>query len=773
VRSRSAAALSKVAAICGLLVVPALASAQLRCPDDGSAPKIRRVRFEGNESFLGSELQLHIYATPTDLTAQYLGKRTIAYGAALGAGIGLIARNEDKWKGGVVGGLVGGFAALVLGSASGIQRCLRPGLLVGDMSSILGFYGERGFPDARVDTTTVIDGEWVDITFRIKEGLPVLIDSVSIPLDSLLADLGPKLNSQVGKRYSPLLLQQDLDSIQTRLHNSGYPEGVALQQVSLPTRYRAIVGISIVRGPRAHIGRVSIDQQGIEGRRPRVDSQSIRELLLFAPGDLYNERALFESERRFYRVGSFLATDVASDVSHLTQDSLVDVTVHVTEDLSRERNFEPGIGTLDCLRTRIGYSDRAFRGGLNRLDVSASVSKVGRARPWPVLNDVLCRWQQDSAPDISSREINYNATIRFTRPTPLRGGLLPSVSAYTERRGGYQAYLRTTIVGGALTLTKSITRNIVWDGTYTLEYGQTKASAPVLCFVFRACEDSTRKQLTKGNTPLDIVGMRFARDRRDFADSASRGTFARLDLRASDPLISDKSLIFQKVTADGGWYHQLGRTVLALRLRGGAVTGGQTSAAGRLPPPEERLYAGGETTVRGFSQNELGPLIYVTDADLDTTFVNALPKEQREDSLQARRVRTIPVGGNAMIVGNVELRFPSLFLRSLKPILFVDVGALSTEGFGTIGEKQARWTPGIALRYFSPIGPVQFNLGYNNYDYVDGPVYLNQGPVAEEQQSLKCLSGTLAGVCQPLRAKEPKSTFWKRLTFTIAFPPDF
>jgi outer membrane protein assembly factor BamA len=442
------------------------------------------------------------------------------------------------------------------------------------------------------------------------------------------------------------------------------------------------------------------------------------------------------------------------------------------EDLAHQYSFEPGIGTLDCLRARTEYSNRAFRNGLNRLDLSASVSKLGRARPWPLLNDYLCRFQQDSAPDISSREINYNATARYTRPTPLRGGLLPSLSVYTERRGGYQAYLRTTIIGGALTLSKNITRSILWDGSYTLEYGETKASEPVLCFVFHACGASDREQLTKGNTPLDVVGMRFSRDRRNFPDSASRGSFTRVELRASDPLISDASLIFQKATADGGLYRRIGNAVLAMRLRGGVIIGGQTSSAGRLPPPQERLYAGGETTVRGFAQNELGPLIYVTDANLDTTFLNSLTPKEREDSLQAQRMRTIPTGGNAMVVGNLELRLPGPFLHTLQTILFVDVGALSTEGLGTIGEKQARWTPGIALKYFSPIGPVQFNLGYNKYDYVAGPVYLDQGPGAEDQV-LKCLSGTLAGDCQPVNAKVPKTTFWKRLTFTIAFPPDF
>ena len=777
--SRSIAALSRVAAICGLLVVPGAVSAQLRCPDDASAPRIRRVRFEGNQSFTGNELSLHIYATPTDLSARVLGKQTLLYGAALGAGIGVAARNEDKWIGGVVGGGVGALAGLIISSASGVQRCLRPGLLVGDISSIRGFYGDRGFPDTRVDTTTNIDGEWVDITFHITEGMPVLIDSVNIPLDSSLADLSTKLNSQKGERYSPILLQQDIDSIETRLRNTGYPEAKALRNVVL-NGHVATVALMIDRGPRARIGRVTIDPQGLEGRRALVDTESVREILLFEPGVLFSERDLFQSERRFYRAGTFLTADVSADVSHVYQDSLVDVTVRVVEDLPRQVGYDVGYGTLDCLRARLEYSNRAFRQGLNRLDMSASVSKVGRANGGiPVVRD-LCRLQQEAVADISSSKINYNATIRFSRPIPLRGGLLPSVSAYTERRGGFQAYLRTTLVGGALSLSKNITRTVFAEWSYTLEYGETKASQPVLCFIFRACDESSREQLTGGNTRLAVAGVRFSRDRRNFADSASAGSFARLDLRASKPwILSDPSLDFQKVTADAGWYTRpFGSAVIAARIRAGLILGGQASEGGRLPPPQERLFTGGETTVRGFSQNELGPLIYVTDKNLDTTAMNALTPEQRDSTLQAERMRTIPTGGNAMVVGNLELRVPSLFLRSLQAILFVDVGALSTEGFATIGEKQARWTPGVALKYFSPIGPMQFNLGYNSYDYVAGPVYLDQGP-GGVGQSLKCLSGTRplpgnpAGECLPANAKAPKTTFWKRLTFTIAFPPDF
>lgn len=779
-RSRSAAALAKVAAICGLLVVPGVSSAQLKCPEGGTEPRIRRVRFEGNKSFTGSELSLHVVSTPTDLTAQY-SKPAIVGLAAVGATVGIVTRDDDKWIGGLAGAAVGAGTGFFFGSASGaIERCLRPGLLSGDISSIRGFYSDRGFPVTRVDTSVVIDGQWADITFRITEGDPVLIDVVTIPLDSALSDLGPKLNSQKGNRYSPLLLQQDIDSIETRLRNSGYPEAKALRDVSLTSPYTATVGLKIERGPFARIGRITLLPTGIDGRASVVDTQNMRILLRFDTGDIYSERALFESERSFYRVGSFLSTEVAPDLSHLYQDSIVDVAVRVVEDLPRTYSVEPGLGTLDCVRFRSEYSNRAFRRGLNRLDLSASVSKLGRANGGWAGTRKLCSLGQDEEPDISSREINYNGTIRYTRPAPLRGGLLPSLSLYTERRGGYKAFVRTTLIGATFTASKGITRTIGADASYTLEYGETRADEPVLCFVFRACDDFTRQQLG-GNTRLAVAGIRLGRDQRNFPDSAFKGSFSRIEYRLSEPFLgSDSTLNFQKVVGDVGWYTRLfGAGVFAVRLRGGLITGGQSSAGGRLPPPQERLYTGGETTVRGFTQNQLGPLIYVTEPGLSQGFIDnlaTLPDAARDSVIQHElHLRTIPTGGNAMVVGNFEYRLPLPFVRSLQAIFFVDVGALSTEGPSAIGEKQARWTPGFGVKYFSPIGPMQFNLGYNRYESVAGPVYLDQGT----SPTLTCLSGTqsVAGsptpICLPIVAKLPKDKPWKRLTFTLAFPPDF
>ena len=54
--------------------------------------------------------------------------------------------------------------------------------------------------------------------------------------------------------------------------------------------------------------------------------------------------------------------------------------------------------------------------------------------------------------------------------------------------------------------------------------------------------------------------------------------------------------------------------MVAFRLRGGAVFGRTLGSETGFIPPQERLYAGGPTSVRGFSQNELGSAIYIAQS---------------------------------------------------------------------------------------------------------------------------------------------------------------
>ena len=796
-RSRSAAALSLVAAICGSLLAPSAATAQLNCRNAETDTLIRKVDFEGNNSFARNELLLHVVTTETDLTRRYIDNRWAWGGLAVGAVTGVI-RGRDDFKTAIVGGVVGGGIGYGIGLGisriGGTARCLRPGTLAGDIQNLSGFYRDEGFKDVRVDTVTRVDGRWIDVLFKVTEGKPVLVDSLAIiGFDSTTMGRFPaNLNSRVGGRYSPTLTTEDIDTLETRLRDNGYPEGRVDRNIDFlkGALGGATVRFTITPGPRARIGKVTIANQGIEGRSTAIEEGVIRSLLRFEPGEWYSERSLFESSRRFYSVGNFVSAEVAPDVSHVGRDSLVDVTVNLVEDLTHSGTRDLGFGTLDCLRARLGYSDKAFLGGLNRLDVSASASKIGLGEPtrWKGVKNA-CIWTagllqaQLDTNEISSKELNYNVNIRYSRPLPLPGGLLPSLSAYTEKRGGYQAYLRTTKIGGALTMSKRITRTIGFEGSYNLEFGHTEASETVLCFLFRACASSDRDALTQGDKRLAVLGAKFSRDQRNNADSASAGTFVRLDLRASHRyFLSDTTLEFQKGVIDAAWYTRVGSGVLALRARAGLIGGGQLANGVRLPPPQERLYVGGETSVRGFRQNELGPVTYVSSDDTTRTAVaiNETDPKARERFLQdSLTMRIVPAGGNSMYIGNLEYRLPGPFLKTLQTVLFVDAGALSTNAITTLtGSNQFRFTPGVAIKYFSPVGAVQVNFGYNSYDLLAGPVYSDQfrDPTdpSGNRRILKCISGESDRGCQSLVAIRPlpKLSF-RRLTLSVAFPPDF
>ncbi len=118
--------------------------------------------------------------------------------------------------------------------------------------------------------------------------------------------------------------------------------------------------------------------------------------------------------------------------------------------------------------------------------------------------------------------------------------------------------------------------------------------------------------------------------------------------------------------------------VLAGRAAGSVVLGydGNTSI-----PPNDRLYLGGGTTVRGYDFQTLGP----------------------EDS------EGNPLGGNVLALGNAEARFA--VLGNFGAVLFCDAGGIWTE-LRDISIKTAGFGIGAGIRYNTLIGPVRLDYGF-------------------------------------------------------------
>jgi len=125
-------------------------------------------------------------------------------------------------------------------------------------------------------------------------------------------------------------------------------------------------------------------------------------------------------------------------------------------------------------------------------------------------------------------------------------------------------------------------------------------------------------------------------------------------------------------------------------IRGTGPNGSITEPDRELPI-SQRFFAGGANTLRGFRYEEAGP-----QTILEPRNAEELPT-------------LVPLGGDAMIVVNAELRYP--LTRQLRLVPFYDLGNV----FGRVTDISfggMTHTIGLGLRLNTPIGPVGIDYGY-------------------------------------------------------------
>ena len=101
-------------------------------------------------------------------------------------------------------------------------------------------------------------------------------------------------------------------------------------------------------------------------------------------------------------------------------------------------------------------------------------------------------------------------------------------------------------------------------------------------------------------------------------------------------------------------------------------------------PLFDRFFIGGSRSVRGFSNRDIGPVDF----------------------------NNIPLGGDTMAYGNLELTFP--IMERVRGAVFTDAGFLDASAFhyeDAYNELNA--AAGVGLRLNLPIGPLRLDYGYS------------------------------------------------------------
>lgn len=733
-----------------LLLLPVAFPGALRAQDIACDPgdlEVRGVMFNGNDHFQGAELASVIVTSASSFTRRHLH--------------------------------------LPIGA----RRCLDTLELSRDAVRIRLFYRLRGYYKTAVKTSVKPAGTGaVAVGFGITEGPPVLIDTLKVTgldsvenRDKLLHELDHFRHDHI---FTKIELQAVIDTVREELHDTGYPYAAAPLASSEvdPKTDRAQLEYQFFEQFRgqpmaipkrvAHIGQIQY-QIAPGGDSAKIDTSTVRRLLSFKAGDVYREKDLVRSQRDLYQLETYSHVDVALAPDSLQpNDSLLIVLVRLNEAKMRSLGVGAGWATLDCFRTQARFADRDFLGGARRLELNGRLSHLA-----------LC--PQAVRDDSISNRLNYYAsgTIR------LRGLIgprtLPSFTLFSERTSEFRAYVRETIIGGAAEVSRDLQPRDLRPGlpltlSYRVEYGRTTASPAVFCQLFNRCALSDIARLQQ-NGSLHVFGASIVRDRSDQLLDPSNGNQVHLELRSgTTSLDTANGTRFSRVLAEGAVYKTVGSSTFAARLQLGAVLDGFSArGATAYVPPEERLYAGGPNSVRGFSQNLLGPVVYIVNQFKDSAAVIAgNPTQIYFADSSSRVLQYSPTGGNTLIVASAEWRYRLSSLGGrVQFATFVDAGQLWNRPQQSFTFSDLRVTPGVGVRVRSPIGPLRVDVAYNGYASTAGSAYF-----VGTDNVLRCVSpgnGFQTGIvgsgqtCDPTFTPKASDSVLSKLTFNFSIGQAF
>jgi outer membrane protein insertion porin family len=181
------------------------------------------------------------------------------------------------------------------------------------------------------------------------------------------------------------------------------------------------------------------------------------------------------------------------------------------------------------------------------------------------------------------------------------------------------------------------------------------------------------------NYRISKVSVSSIHDTRDDPQSPTRGEFRLLDVQWAAKFLGTQGP-YVKALAQQFWYVPVGpRLVGVVALRGGVAQSFREDRDA-LIPITERFFAGGANTLRGFGLDEASPQTPTGE----------------------------PVGGNVLMLLNLELRFP--ILGKLGGVVFSDNGKVYRR-LEVIELLNWHYNAGFGFRYDTPFGPLRVDYG--------------------------------------------------------------
>jgi outer membrane protein insertion porin family len=566
-----------------------------------------------------------------------------------------------------------------------------------DALRIQGYYRQRGFSAVKVTSQVErrepkAGSEFVRVRLVIAEGVRSVIDSVNFQGNTAMdaGALRRAITTAPGQPYFEPQISSDADSIALLYLNRGYPEvTVEPAPKALGDGSKVELGFVIREGPQ-----ILIDHVLIVGNQRTSRDTIFREVQLKSGQPLSQEQE-DETRRRITSLSLFRRVDISylqlpgelnrRDVVITVEEAPV-TTISYGGGLEGGRRLVRSSETTDAVE-EFQVAPRGFFqvGRRNLFGKDRSLNLFTRVSFRP--KGVSASAGAGQAPVVPD-EGGYGFNEYLTQLTYGERRIL-GTDADVTISGGVEQAVRSSFDfnrrGASATVTRRLSRTLAVSGRYGIDH--TRLLNLKSNFAAQPEIDRLFPQVR-----LSSVASSMIRDTRNDSIEPNSGSLIGADAELAARRIGSQVGFF-KTFVQGFSYRRVrsSSAVVVFGVRVGLATGfprtvtrdGETTIVEDLPA-RERFFAGGDTTVRGFTLDRLG-----TPETIDSD--------------------GFPLGGNGLIVLNAEARIP---LRGgLGAVGFIDGGNV----WRTVSDmdfSQMRGSVGFGLRYRSPVGPIRIDLGF-------------------------------------------------------------
>ena len=526
-----------------------------------------------------------------------------------------------------------------------------------------GLYYDRGYLYVKFGKAAIElspDRRFIFITIPIEEGDPY--DIAKIDLTGDLLEPKEKLLSLVetkpGARFSKTILQRDLQVLADVYKDKGYAYANVTPDTDVHSETKTVdINFAFQKGNLVTIEK--IEMVGNNKTRDKV----IRREMRINEADLYSGTAIRFSKARITALGYFDSVEI--NTRRGSGDDKMVLEVAVKEKLTG--TFQLGFGFTggESFFGQAQLSQNNLFGYGHTASLSFQISSLRQLFQLSYLDPYFFDTAWTASIDL------YRSELLFT---------------------GFDRQA----IGGALTAGYELFEDFRFFGTYTLEGVDvipTGTSALQL-----------RNQFTAGRT--SSMRFSFNYDKRDNRLFPTNGHLESASAEFATSLIGSQNL-FQRYRVIERRYRPLFWGLVAkVNLSLGYIR--STDPLNRPISISEKFFAGGINSIRGYSLRSISPtkkILASRDPDAG--------------------VLDYAVGGNKELITNWEIEFPIVESAGIRGVVFYDMGNVFAEsenffqssqrpdanGNGTLPLGLFHST-GFGVRWFSPLGPLRFEVGF-------------------------------------------------------------